>query len=256
MSGRQRPFGWPRIHIPAVESTMSVLSALARSGAINGTVLTTDFQSMGTGRDNRPWVAPSGSALLMSLIFRTRRPLNDIPVVSLLIGGCLAGMLDGFGIQAEIKWPNDVLVHGQKISGILVRSQAAPVPGYVDLIIGIGLNLTLASTVERPAATNIEQELGRLVDRRQVLDNLMLQIGFLHADFEAGIIGLRLNAVRSRLAMLDESVSIVSGSDSFHGRLTGLREDGALILHPDGGIPVYIVSGELQRGPSYSTSIE
>ncbi|MEJ7839282.1 MAG: hypothetical protein WKF81_10720, partial [Thermomicrobiales bacterium] len=99
MTVGQRPFGWPRIHIPAVESTMPMLSDLARSGAGNGTVLTTDFQTMGTGRDNRPWVAPSGSALLMSLIFRTRRSLNDIPVVSMLIGGCVVVMLDEFGIR-------------------------------------------------------------------------------------------------------------------------------------------------------------
>lgn len=150
-------FGWPRIHIPVVSSTMPLLTDMARAGARHGTVLTCDFQTAGTGRHGRPWLAPAGTALLMSVLVRTQRPPQAWGPLSLLVASAVGRSLAGWGIEPVIKWPNDVLVDGRKISGILLRSHATPTGPA--LVIGLGLNVRHVSVPDPSRATSIEDEL-------------------------------------------------------------------------------------------------
>jgi BirA family biotin operon repressor/biotin-[acetyl-CoA-carboxylase] ligase len=242
------PFGWPRLHLDTVESTMPLLVSLARAGARHGTVVTTDFQTAGTGREGRPWISAPGSSLLMSVLLKTRRPAAEIPVVSLLIAGCIASTLGEFNVLSSIKWPNDVLAGGRKISGILLRSSPSPT-GEIDLIAGIGFNLRRDATASVPTGTSLELEVGRSVSRDAVLDVLLGHIGEMVSDFEAGLIADRLASITNRLAWRGEPVEIVAGSNLVRGTLEGVRRDGALCLVTAGGTREFVISGELQRGP-------
>jgi BirA family biotin operon repressor/biotin-[acetyl-CoA-carboxylase] ligase len=241
-------FGWPRLHLDTVESTMPVLADLARSGARHGTVVTTDFQIAGTGREGRPWIAPPGSSLLMSVLFRTHRPAQEVPVVSLLIAGCVASTLDKFGIDSTIKWPNDVLVEGRKISGILLRSSPSP-RGGIDLVAGIGLNVRREAVTGIPAGTSLEREAGMQIPHGVILDALLSHLGEMATDFEAGPIEERLATIANRLAWSGEPVEVAVGSNLVRGTLEGVRSDGALRIVGSDGARQYVISGELQRGP-------
>jgi BirA family biotin operon repressor/biotin-[acetyl-CoA-carboxylase] ligase len=242
-------FGWPRIHVDAIGSTMPAMAQLARSGARHGTVLIADFQSAGIGRQGRTWVAPPGSALLMSVLIKTSRSLPDIPVLSLLIGGCVADTLDELGISAEIKWPNDVLVGGRKISGILVRSSTSAQSHGLDLVVGIGINLDSRATEGLASATSIASESSLPVERRQVMDRLLCHMGHLCQEFERDQHHARVRSVNDRLAFRGEVVTIDADEEHVAGRLEGVRDDGALIVVRTGGEREIIMSGELQRGP-------
>ena len=228
---------------------MPAVTELARLGARHGTVWTTEFQSAGTGRDRRAWIAAPGSALLMSLLIKTVRPLNEIPVVSLLIGGCVRDTVAEFGISSLIKWPNDILANRKKLCGILVRSSRSIHGDGLDLVVGIGLNLTLGSTIDLPEATNLEAESGRLIARDIVQNRLLEHIGRMSEEFECGEIGPRITGINNCLAYQGEGVSIQVGLNSISGTVEGVREDGALIVTTSTGGREYIVSGELQRGP-------
>jgi BirA family biotin operon repressor/biotin-[acetyl-CoA-carboxylase] ligase len=242
-------FGWPRIHVDAIDSTMPAMAQLARSGARHGTVLIANFQCSGTGRQGRAWVAPSGSSLLMSVLIKTSKSLPDIAVLSLLIGGCVSDTLDELGISAEIKWPNDVLVGGRKISGILVRScTSAESPG-LDLVVGIGINLDSRATEGLAFATSVAAESTSAVERRQVLDRLLGHMGQLCLEFERDEHHSRVRSINDRLGFRGEVVTIETGEDQVVGRVEGVRDDGALIVARNGGEREYIMSGELQRGP-------
>ena len=226
------------------------MAHLARFGARHGTVLTADFQTAGTGREHRPWIAPSGSALLISVLIKTGRTLHDIPVVSLLIGGCVADTLSDFGINSSIKWPNDVLVGGRKIGGILVRSRPSLDSPGLDLVVGIGLNLTPESSAGVPTATNIATEAAIVVDRWNILDRLLLHIGCMCQEFERDEHALRVRSVQDRLAFLGDDVVVLVGANQITGQLEGVRDDGALIVVSSAGQREYVMSGELQRGPT------
>jgi BirA family biotin operon repressor/biotin-[acetyl-CoA-carboxylase] ligase len=239
-------FGWPRIHVPVLPSTMPVMATLATLGARHGTVLTCDFQTHGVGRQDRPWHAPAGSSLLMSVLVRTERPLPVLPMLSLLLAGAVAEAVEALGSHATIKWPNDVLVDGRKLSGILLRSH--PAPGSTVVVAGIGLNLVRAAEFD-VSATSLERLCGRQLSRESVLDVLLPAIGATVEAFEADDILPRLNALRDRLAFVNESVEILAADGAFVGTIIGLAESGALRLRLDDGPIRDVHSGEIVRGP-------
>jgi BirA family biotin operon repressor/biotin-[acetyl-CoA-carboxylase] ligase len=189
----------------------------------------------------------------MSVLVKTRRAAPETAVLSLLLAGCVADFLEESGVGPEIKWPNDVLVNGKKISGILVRSSPAPDSG-IDLVIGIGLNLRLDSIHHIPNATSLERETGRHIPQALVLDALLRLIGEMTADFESSNRSGRLDSVANRLAFRGEPVEIIAGSNVIRGTLEGVRSDGALCIATSPESREYVVSGELQRGPKRAES--
>ena len=123
--------GTPRLHLRSTDSTNERARTLAHAGAPHGTLVTAGEQTAGRGRQGRTWSAPPGRALVMSLVLRARGPL-------LPLEGAVA-VADIAGSEAAIKWPNDVLLHGRKLSGILVEGR--PQEGWA--VIGIGLNVAV-----------------------------------------------------------------------------------------------------------------
>lgn len=122
--------GTPRLHLRATDSTNLRARELAAAGAPHGTLVTAGEQSAGRGRQGRTWTAPAGRALLMSLVVRD--PPRLLPLVAAV---AVADTVE----DAEIKWPNDVLVGGRKVAGILVEGR--PQEGWA--VLGIGLNVAL-----------------------------------------------------------------------------------------------------------------
>jgi BirA family biotin operon repressor/biotin-[acetyl-CoA-carboxylase] ligase len=131
--------GHPHIHLDVVDSTNALAKTRAAEGAAHGTTFTATEQTAGRGRQGRTWVAPAGSALLMSVILR---PLEDrhrfAPLAAALAVAETCESLAG--VKAAIKWPNDVWIDGRKVSGILVEARADQDPERSWVVIGIGLN--------------------------------------------------------------------------------------------------------------------
>lgn len=123
--------GRPRVHYRATTSTNDRARELAVAGAPHGTLVTASAQSAGRGRQGRDWSAPAGRALLCSLVIRGAPPL-----LSLAAGVAVAEVA---GAQAAVKWPNDVLIDGRKVAGILVEGR--PQEGWA--VLGIGLNVAV-----------------------------------------------------------------------------------------------------------------
>jgi BirA family biotin operon repressor/biotin-[acetyl-CoA-carboxylase] ligase len=130
-SSAPRRLGTPRLHLRRTDSTNDQARALALAGAPHGTLVTAGEQTAGRGRQGRTWSAPPGRALLASLVLR------DAP--SLLALASALAVADVAGEGAAIKWPNDVLLDGRKVSGIL--AEARPQDGWV--VLGIGINVAV-----------------------------------------------------------------------------------------------------------------
>jgi BirA family biotin operon repressor/biotin-[acetyl-CoA-carboxylase] ligase len=126
--------GTPRLHLRATDSTNLRARALAAAGAPHGTLVTASAQDAGRGRQGRAWTAPPGRALLMSVVVR-----DPTPLLSLAAAVAVADVCAARGLSAQIKWPNDVLLEGRKVSGILVEGR----PQERWAVLGIGLNVAL-----------------------------------------------------------------------------------------------------------------
>lgn len=130
--------GRPHLHFRTVGSTNQVARQLAAEGAPSGTVVTSEEQTAGRGRQGRPWTTPAGSALAWSLLLR--REIEVPGTLPLQVGVAVCEAAEALGVpRAEVKWPNDVWIEGRKCAGILVEARIQE--GWA--VVGIGLNLTI-----------------------------------------------------------------------------------------------------------------
>jgi BirA family biotin operon repressor/biotin-[acetyl-CoA-carboxylase] ligase len=145
--------GRPRAHHRVTGSTNERAKELARAGAPHGTLVTADEQTAGRGRQGRSWLAPSGSAVLMSLVLRELEPGIALAPLAAAVAVCEAAEASAPGIEGRVKWPNDVWVEGRKLAGILIEGR--PQEGWA--VLGIGLNVTATELPEelREIATSL-----------------------------------------------------------------------------------------------------
>jgi BirA family biotin operon repressor/biotin-[acetyl-CoA-carboxylase] ligase len=221
-----RPLGAPRLHLRRTGSTNDRARALAGAGAPHGTLVTAAEQTAGRGRQGRAWSAPPGAALLMSLVLRD--PPRLLPLAAAV------AVAEVVGPSAQIKWPNDVLLDGGKVAGILAESR----PQERWAVLGIGLNVAvslddLPSGVRARAAT-----MGlRPRDVETVLVRLLSTLG---RTLELDPPDL-LAAWTARDALRGEDVAWAQGC----GRATGIDGDGRLVVELPGGGRTTLDAGEV-----------
>lgn len=230
MSPERRRFGSPRLHLRTTTSTNERGRALAGAGAPDGTLVTAGAQTAGRGRQGRTWVAPAGRALLCSIVVR-----NPPRLLPLAAGVAVAEVA---GPSAQIKWPNDVLVDGRKVAGILVEGR----PQEHWAVLGIGLNVALRAEDFPPELEHRAGTLGREpAEIEPTLDALLRGLErWVAAESQAV-----LDAVRARDALLGREVRWAAG----HGRGAGIDGDGRLVVETDAG-RVPLEAGEVHLARS------
>ncbi|HEY2715756.1 MAG TPA: biotin--[acetyl-CoA-carboxylase] ligase [Solirubrobacterales bacterium] len=137
---KRTQFGAPRRHYATTDSTNTRARELAAAGAPGGTVVTAAEQTAGRGRQGRTWTAPPGKALLYSALLRPLDERHMMLPLAVPLAVCEAAEALRPGLECGVKWPNDILVDGRKLAGVLI--EARPRDGWA--VIGIGLNLTIA----------------------------------------------------------------------------------------------------------------
>jgi BirA family biotin operon repressor/biotin-[acetyl-CoA-carboxylase] ligase len=208
--------GTPRVHLRRTDSTNERARELAMRGAPHGTLVTAGEQTAGRGRQGRTWSAPAGKALLCSLLLR------DPPRLLPLAAGVAVAEVAGDG--ALIKWPNDVLIDGRKVAGILAEGR----PQQHWMVLGIGLNVALRREDFPPELRELAGTLG-LDDEaiEPMLGQLLAALERWLAASESDV----LEAVRARDALLDRQVRWPGGT----GRGAGIDGDGRLVVATEEG---------------------
>ena len=222
--------GRPRLHLRETGSTNDRARALAVAGAPHGTLVTTGLQTAGRGRQGRTWTTPPGRALLMSLVLRA--PDRMLPLAAAV------AVAETAGPEAMIKWPNDVLLDGRKVAGIL--AEARPQDGWA--VLGMGINVAL-----RPDdfPEELRASAGSLGleprDVEMVLERLLATLERTLALEPAAL----LDAWRARDALYGREVAWADGT----GRAGGIDGDGRLVVAlPDGGRTA-LEAGEVHLRP-------
>lgn len=230
-------------------STNDTARALASDGAPHGTVVWALSQSAGRGRQGRSWVSPPGN-LYVSVILRPRVPVPRLTGVGFLAALSVADALDGVlpSRRAELKWPNDVLLEGRKVAGILPEALiAAGAPPAV--ILGIGINLREAPADTPYPATSLAANGAADVTPERMLDALLPALARWLARWESEGFEPARQAWMGRAHGLGRRGTVRTGDGWLEGRLIGLDEDGALLVEAAAG-PRRVTAGEVAFGPA------
>ena len=200
-----------RLHLRRVGSTNARARELAGAGAPHGTLVTAAEQTAGRGRQGRQWVAPPGRALVLSLVLRRWSRL-----LPLAAGVAVA---EEAGAEALVKWPNDVLVEGRKVAGILVEGR--PAEGW--MVVGIGVNVAVGPDDLPPELRDRAGGLGRAPDEiESTLEALLARLAMWLPAADERV----LEAVRTRDALAGQSVRWHGGV----GRGAGIDDAGRLLV--------------------------
>jgi BirA family transcriptional regulator, biotin operon repressor / biotin---[acetyl-CoA-carboxylase] ligase len=203
-------FGRPYLWAPVCDSTQELARPLPEGG-----VAATDLQRHGRGRRGRSWVAPAGTALLFSLALEPRTPAEKLPAFSLVAAEAVAVACDE---QALVRWPNDVMLEGRKLAGVLPELRDG------KLVLGVGVNVTM-TTADLPddarvPPTSLALEGHDGIDRAALLADLLLELERRYDDFERhGFAGLERDELRGRRVTLAGLAAGRSEGVDDHGRL-------------------------------------
>ncbi len=239
-------------YFDSIGSTNDEALAWAAQGAGDLSIVIADEQTAGRGRLKRKWFTPKGTALAFSLILRPSEAESTHPARTVGLGAlALTATCLKFGLGAQIKWPNDVLLGRKKTAGILVESVWTG-EALDAMVLGMGVNVLAASVPPADLvifpATSLESELGHPVDRADILREILS--AFLLWRIKLGTDEF-LKAWEDALAFRGEQVQIFKGDESpFMGELLGLAPDGGLRLRDTNDSILTIQFGEIHLRPT------
>lgn len=241
----------PVTWLESIDSTNSYIKRKLERGDTlpSGTVISARTQTAGRGRNSRIWNQAPGQDIAVSIYLNlSQEPASLLPL-PLVIGLATRQTVENLGICANVKWPNDLLVSGRKISGVLMENVPARAPGS-HIIIGIGLNVNMpqadSQRIDKPA-TSLAIELGHQLDMPQVLEQLLGSVEFYLGEFlRDGFTKLRENWLTAT-ADLGAPVAVETPGGRIVGSIASVGKSGELIIKNPAGELVEIWAGDVTR---------
>jgi BirA family biotin operon repressor/biotin-[acetyl-CoA-carboxylase] ligase len=227
----------------ALGSTQDLARELAQAGAAEGTVVLAGRQTAGRGRLGRSWVSPTGG-LYFTVVLRP--PVEHLKALVITAALAVARAVERLtGLQTSLKWPNDVLVAGRKLSGILSEAELVG-EGVSHVLVGIGVNVNADMTAygeAAPLATSVVAELGREVSREALAAGILNEFEALYLAAQAG--EPIQEEWRARLGTLGKQVKARFGKQVEEGLAEDVDSDGNLVLRRADGSRVTIAAGDV-----------
>ena len=255
------------LYLPIVDSTNTLAMKMALQGSQEGMVVLTDSQTAGKGRQGRQWVDMTGYSALSSTILRPLFPPHLLVMIAAL--AVVAAIANTCGVAATIKWPNDILIGGRKVAGILIETSHDHL-GHLVAIIGIGVNVNgrvtqftevtsepqLMTSGLAATATTLEEECGYEVSREAFLAYLLqcLEPQYLALQQEAQTLPMAPSSIsrlireqwRNQLSTLGRTVQVRQGSMFLSGVAEDVNENGELLLRCHSGERISISWGDVE----------
>jgi len=233
-----------------VDSTQNIAFEFVKQGAVEGTLILAEHQTAGRGRMGRVWHSPTGKGIWMSLILMPNIPLQFTSQLTLLVAVALCRTLQSYvSHQVGIKWPNDLLIRGRKVSGILLESSADDQRlNHVIAGIGISANLTETDFSEelRMKATSLLLESGVEVKRELLICHFLEQFELLYDLYmQQGFAPIRLLWIQLSVS-LNRPLRIQTANGWLEGIAESIDEFGALILKQKDGKQNKLYSGDVE----------
>jgi BirA family biotin operon repressor/biotin-[acetyl-CoA-carboxylase] ligase len=221
--------------LPSVDSTNRHLLQEARAGAAEGTVVVADHQESGRGRLDRAWVAPPRSSLLVSVLLRPDLPLERLHLLTAVVALAAAdACVSEAGVEASLKWPNDLVVGSRKLGGILAETQLEGSRARA-VVVGLGLNVNWGPELEASElaaeAVSLDQLAGGEVDRARLLVAILTGLEDRYATL-GGRAGQMAQAAeyRRRCTTVGRVVRVELADESFTGTVADVSDEGQLLV--------------------------
>lgn len=240
------------VYMERAASTSDTARELARQGAREGTLVVTEEQTAGRGRRGRTWHCPFGRGLLFSLVLRPMVRPACAPQVTMVAAVALARAVEKVtGLAPGIKWPNDLLLDGKKVCGILTEMDAEPeVINHVILGVGVNANLALED-LEPDRATSLNLHTGKDLARVGLLQEALRELEEWYRLWQVDGFGVIRDEWQKRSITMDRLVRVSLPGVTLTGRTTGVDEEGALLLQTPDGTVRRLLAGEVTFEDSY-----
>lgn len=242
-------FGRKAILLTSTLSTQGDVLKLAEQGQAEGAVVIAEEQTVGRGRFGRKWFSPSGKGIWMSVLLRPDLPLQHTPQLTLLTGVAVCRAVRACtGADAGIKWPNDLLIHGRKVCGILLESTVEDHEvRYCIAGIGVDVNFDPEDYPEDlgTIATSLKMETGQLVDRTKLTASILTELEQLYFLYQKEGFDV-ISALWEALSVsINQDVTVTNPQGVIEGTAIGLDSSGALVVQKHNGEHVLVISGEI-----------
>lgn len=227
--------------VDTLDSTNAHLMLQAQSGAPHKSLVATEWQGKGRGRRGRAWLSGLGGGLMFSLLWRFNRPASELSGLSLVVGLGLAQVLRDLGLQhASVKWPNDILVDGAKLAGVLIEL-AGDMLGPSAAVIGVGINVlgteSLRGAVEQPVTDLSEHLPESALDRNVLLREMVLRLNDSLERFDSDGFSSFRQDWEAFHAHQNQPVHLLTGlGERITGNAVGVDDGGALLLATESGV--------------------
>lgn len=234
--------------VARTRSTQDVVITAAQDGAAEGFACWAGEQTAGRGRQGREWVAPAGSALLVSVLLR-RSPAVAAGVPFAAGLAVVDGLARTCDVGARLKWPNDVLVDGRKLAGILTEVEpASSSPGEVAVVLGLGLNLRVAAFPAGATGISLHEVVEDPPGAEVILGAWAEALWPRIAALEEGGIAAVLTDWRRSSVGLGQAVAVETVSGTIRGVALDVADDGALLVESDGQVH-RVLAGDVHLSP-------
>lgn len=236
-------------YIQEVTSTQDKARDLAMKGAAEGTTVIAETQLSGRGRLGRQWLSPRGTGVYLSIVLRPNLKASDALQIPLVAGVAASQAIEKVtSLRPSIKWPNDILLGGKKVAGILAE-MSAEIDRLHYIVIGIGINVnSLGSQLPEEIqmiATSLSEAKGQRISRIKVVQQFLEDLELLYEEFK--IHGFQ--SIRALWKAYDctvgSSVTVSMGEEETQGEILDIDDDGALILRKCDGTEERIIAGDV-----------
>ncbi len=234
-------------------STNSDAKHFAEEGEPHGTVVAADSQTAGRGRRGRSWASPKGTSIYFTIVVRPAFTPDKASMITLVAAlGVAQAIEETTGLTAQIKWPNDIVVHRKKVCGILTEMSITPEMDEIQFVVaGVGVNTNHNSVEDFPeeireTATSLKIESGKHIDRAGLLERILARFEENYDIFvTTGDLSALRKAYQAHLINMDAQVRVLDPAGEYTGTARGITETGELIVERETGESVLVYAGEV-----------
>ena len=236
------------IYYKQLDSTNTEIARLAAEGASHGTVVVADAQTAGKGRRGRGWESPAGENIYMSILLRPDCVPDRAPMLTLVMAYSVAEVLRELGFaDVQIKWPNDLVLSGKKICGILTEMQLKEAAiDYVVVGVGINVNTSKFPQELKETATSLYLESNRILDREKIVESVVDYFDKAYRQFiEVQDLSFLREAYNSMLVNVGREVRVLEPGNEYTAYAQGINSEGELLVRTKEGEEKRIYAGEV-----------
>jgi BirA family biotin operon repressor/biotin-[acetyl-CoA-carboxylase] ligase len=240
-------FGKEIVAYESIGSTMDEAFRLGFEGAAEGTVVCAETQTKGRGRLGRNWTSPKGKGLYFSLILRPSLPPTDVARVTLLAAVAVSEAIQRIGgANPQIKWPNDLLIDGKKVAGILTE-MSAEMDRVRFVVLGVGINVNTPLSLLPGHSTSLRAEMKKTISRIQLFQEVLGAMERWYTQLQKEGFDPVIKKWKKLSATLGRRVQIKDPNGTVEGEAIDLDEHGGLIIRNDLGMRVQRMTGDVYQ---------